>query len=99
MRAPTSLDELLAWYESGLVTGTEFLPLLLWLVSDHSVDELMSRVPPHLQEKVLVTASSLCEGRARGEPMVCFGPGPVADDAALDSLCRWLRARGEPPPK
>jgi hypothetical protein len=95
MRAPTSLEELVTWYRTGLITGSEFFPLLLFLISEDSVAEVMRDVPAELVDRVLARASALCEARASGESTVDFNfGGPVADDAAEAALCRWLGSRG-----
>jgi hypothetical protein len=95
MRAPDSMDELLGWWERGIVTGTEFFPLLLFLIDDASVAEVMRKVPSALREKVISQGRSLCEARAAGESTVTIGEGPFADDAALEALCRWIRSSAD----
>lgn len=93
MRAPSSMEELTAWWTTGFITGTEFFPLLLFLLSDETVDETMARVPPVLVQKVMDAARTLCAGWEKDEPMLELGGPPVADDASVAALCRWLKSR------
>lgn len=93
--APTSVEELVGWYESGRITQVEFFPYLLFLARRGRVDQLMSCVPQHLHARIIRDARSLMEARDSGEELLDFTFGAAKASAECEeALFQWIRDTG-----